>query len=469
MKISFFSNFFNWSIIILFIASLIPLLILSFYTEPILDDYVYALKLRHKSFLEVQINDYMSWGSRYTSTGLLITDPIYFGWFDGYRIISFLMIFLFVVGSYFMFYQITLNKKFTLILLSTFCFTYFFMLPEITSAFYWLAGSATYHLGNILSLFFIGIILKLYRNHSLIYKILSFLLIFLIIGCNEISMIYLDIFIFLLLSCSYYNNKKINTFYLSLLIFAGILTMYILVSPGNKFRSSTTAQYHLSLVNCIISMLWKTTVIIIRYFIIVFSIHLLVLYNLRNWLKNIDLPFLKFSNIFYIITFLIFMFLGSFPSLWSVGFFPPLRTVNVIFFAMNILSMLIAYKIVTLPFFNTNKFSPYTLLAILLLIVFSYTFTIRDKNIYNFSNNLYNSYKDVLTGNMIKYKEEMKERYETIRNSKKDTVYVKPIKNIPKTILRSDLKETNNHFYNQNMAIFFGKKAIILRKTNADN
>lgn len=464
MKSTFPYKFFNWSIIILFLATLFPLLLLSFYSEPILDDYVYAIKLLSRSFLDVQVYEYMYWGSRYTATGILITNPIYFGWFGGYHVLSFLMIFLFVLGSNFMFYQISGNKKMTVVLMATFCFTYFFMLPDITSAFYWLAGSATYNLGNILSLFFIGSIIKAKKCDSYFYKIIVFVLVFLIIGCNEISMIYIDVFIFLLFVYSYFNNKKIDVLYLSLFIFAGALTLLIFASPGNQLRSSSTIAHHLSLSQCILKTIKKSITIIVRYFILVFIIQLLVLFNIREWLKKRNFPYLKHSIAFFIFLLLAVLFLGSFPSLWSVGFFPPLRTVNVIFFEMLIFSMIIAHKIVIMPYFDTIKISPYFLVVILFVIIFSYVFAIQDKKIYDLTNNLYHSYKEIVSGDMIKYKKEMEERYEVIRNSKEDTIYVKPIKIKPETIFRSDLKETNDHFYNKNMANFFGKSAIILRK-----
>lgn len=126
--------------------------------------------------------------------------------------------------------------------------------------------------------------------------------------------------------------------------------------------------------------------------------------------------------------------------------------------------MIIAHKIVIMPYFNTIKISPYFLVVILFVIIFSYVFAIQDKKIYDLTNNLYHYYKDIVSSDMIKYKREMEEKYEFIRSSKEVTIYVKPIKVKHKTIFRSELKETNDHFYNKNMAHFFGKSAIILRK-----
>ncbi len=460
MNESFTYNFFSKIIIVLFILALIPFLILCLYSEPSGDDYVYALKLAKGSFMDVQIHEYLHWGSRYTATAVLIANPIHFGWFGGYNVICMLMIVFLIIASFYLFFYMTCNYKLSILLTAFFCFTYLFMLPNVCSAFYWLPGSATYHLANILSLFFIAFLFKVDRSGSLLFhKIFLFILIFLIIGCNEVSMVYLDILVFILFIYSYYTQKKINLLYLGLFLWAGALTLFILTAPGNSARSGSFSGY--LLLSSISMSLRKSAVMFIRYGIISFFINFLVFYNVRDQLKKLNFKFLQLPFYFYLILFFVLLFLGSFPSLFTLGIYPPLRTVNVIFFMMLLFVMIFNYKLVTGPLLSQIKLSPLVSVVILVIVVLGYSFSIRNKNVLELTNNVYTAYNDLLNGSASQYKKEIGSRYLQIQQSKEDTVYVEPLRVKPRSIFDSDLGRDPNHFYNQGIAEFFKKKVII--------
>jgi hypothetical protein len=439
----------------------IPFLILCIYAEPATDDYAYAVRLFTDSFLNIQIYEYLHWGSRYTATAILITDPIYFGWFWGYKLIALCMIVFFTIASFFMFHQLSNDRKLSSLLTAFFCFLYLFLVPDVYSAFYWLSGSATYHLGNILSLLFIGFLIKTTKSQSVFSKIALFILTFLIIGCNEISMVYLNIFIFSVVAYSYYTQKKINSLYFGLLLWAGVLTLFILLAPGNNVRSESAISHHITASESIVKVFRKMAVVVIRYGLLSFLLTLLVFYNLRKPLLKIKLNFLNLPFYFYIFLFIAFLFSGCFPSLWSLGAYPPLRTVNIIFLVILLFSIIFCYKLITLPVIFNSRLSEYFLSITLLLLIFSYIFVIGNKNILQLTNNLYHSYDDLLSGKVKEFKKEMKTRYTIIRNSKEDTIYVESLKSRPYTISESDLSKDPKHFYNQSMADFFNKKAII--------
>lgn len=65
-------------------------------------------------------------------------------------------------------------------------------------------------------------------------------------------MIYIDVYILILFIYSYFNNKKIDVLYFSLLIVAGSLTLLIFASLGNQLRFSSTIAHHLSLPQCLL-------------------------------------------------------------------------------------------------------------------------------------------------------------------------------------------------------------------------
>jgi len=97
----------------------------------------------------------------------------------------------------------------------------------------------------------------------------------------------------------------------------------------------------------------------------------------------------------------------------------------------------------------------------LLAVVLGYVFIPKNQFLSGFQDNLYHSYNDMLTCKAQKYQQEMENRYETIKTSTADTVFVKHIKSIPKTIFYKDLNKDPDYFYNQGMSVYFNKKAII--------
>ncbi|MGM5630740.1 DUF6056 family protein [Apibacter raozihei] len=458
----FTKHAFSKIIILLFLLSIIPILILCFYTEPALDDYSYALNLTTKSFIETQIQIYLHWSSRYTATAILITNPIHWGYFFGYNIIALIMILSFISAAAYLFYQVTKNIKMTILFTAFFCLSYFMFLPNVYQGLYWLPGSSTYHLANVLFLTFLGMLINYNYTSNRIVKIILFVLIFFIIGCNEISMVFLDISLFTVFIFNYISKRKVSYYYLLLLIWAGILTLFVLLSPGNSVRSALVVN-PLTPTEIFLASVRKTLVVVVKYGIVPLLINIIIFYAFRKQLKNLNLRFLKYSILLYIGLFIILLFCGSFPSLWSLGIYSPLRSVNVMFLIILVFNTIFSYKIVTSRLIFKTNISRNVLSMALLFIIFSYSFIIRDKDILFIPNNIYWAYDDLLSGKAFQYKKEMNHRFNMITESKKDTIYVPPIQSKPKLIFEIDLSQNPKYFYNIHMAEFFHKKAIICK------
>jgi hypothetical protein len=84
--------------------------------------------------------------------------------------------------------------------------------------------------------------------------------------------------------------------------------------------------------------------------------------------------------------------------------------------------------------------------------------------IFRYGQNLKIMYADIRLGIAKRYDQEMTQRYTQIRESKNDTVYVAPIKNIPKSLCFDDLKTNEKHLWNRCYANYFEKKVIILKE-----
>lgn len=73
------------------------------------------------------------------------------------------------------------------------------------------------------------------------------------------------------------------------------------------------------------------------------------------------------------------------------------------------------------------------------------------------------AYSDLISGRAYKYDFELKKRYQLIRRSQVDTVYISKIENKPKTIFEEDITNNNAHWKNGCYNAYF-QKIIILKE-----
>ena len=103
-------------------------------------------------------------------------------------------------------------------------------MPQISSGIYWLSGSMTYQLSNILNVAFLYFIIKFFKTNKRKYYLLTVFIMILIIGTNELSMILIDFFVFILFIILWDKNKKVNYQILLLLLIALIFTFLFQVT-----------------------------------------------------------------------------------------------------------------------------------------------------------------------------------------------------------------------------------------------
>ncbi|HNW97842.1 MAG TPA: DUF6056 family protein [Bacteroidales bacterium] len=227
--------------ILLLCLLLLPFLILSFYSHPSADDYIIAAVIREKGIYEHFKQVYFEWSGRYFSTIISLFSPLVFGWIFGYKIIPFLLIILFYFSICFFFRSI-FRESLTLIkthLISLFIIILFFnKMPSTAEGIYWISSSLNYFLSIIFILFFFSIIIRVWnktnvKNSSNIFLCL---LPVIIIGSNEISMIFIDEILFTIIITQFILKRKIKPV---ILISAGcalIASLFEISTPGNFFK-----------------------------------------------------------------------------------------------------------------------------------------------------------------------------------------------------------------------------------------
>lgn len=457
-------------ILSILIILLVKYFIISFFIHPVADDFIYAHKMQNFSISENLVNEYKTWNGRYSANFLVLLNPIAFNSFDFYKAIPIIIICL-TVFAFFYFLKTLTNKLFSkqtyLIIALAFTLLYLYQMPDLSEGIYWFTGAVTYHIANILSLIFFSLLYIFLLNSNNTFPKKAFLffsliiLLFFIMGLNEIHVILFVSFFIILTVISYLNRFKktfkISMFFLSLSV---IFALFVILAPGNSVRAANFEE--VNYISAFLSSCLQT----IRFFV--------------NWINSLPLIIISlvylffhtkiteksklFASSFYLnpyvsICILLFIiFIGAFPAYWGTGILGQHRTMNVSYFFF-----LIMWIINLNVFFNKvvkiNTIQPSNIKSIyaaILLIGFSLS-TAFTKNGYDITYDLYSS-------NIVSFDKQMKNRYLKFQ-SDCDTIYFSPISNPPKSIFIYDVSKDPNNWLNQSYSLYFtnNNKTIKLR------
>jgi hypothetical protein len=427
-------KYFWWAVLLLLFF---PLVVLVFFNHPSADDYCYVVDVYNRGFWASQWATYNNWTGRYASTFLLNGSPILWGSFAGYKLLSFVLLFLSAVSCLY-FVKTVLNKKSidVPVIAVSVCilFLYLVKMPSLTEGFYWLSGAITYQLGNIASLTVITMVLNFRKNYSHWKLLAAAGLVIMICGSNETSMLEFVYILCAMMAFEYASTRSIPVHYFALLVVALIGASVIILAPGNAIRSANFEGKK----NIFIAMMFAGGVGIIR---------------IQEWLQDIlilivlFLPFLKQAEataadhrkITPVILALYPLFIGGilivgyFPAFWSIGFEPPSRTVNVMYwtFCFSCLHYVILWVIYIKQKSGVFVRVPQFVLWILVFIAF------RDLAP---QNNLRTATMDLVSGRASTYDREMEARYKEMEKNKGGSVVWKPLTAIPKSIFFVDIE-----------------------------
>ncbi|HMQ68598.1 MAG TPA: DUF6056 family protein [Ignavibacteria bacterium] len=456
---------FENSILLFLIFAIIPFILLTYFIHPSWDDFEYTGIATQNGFFQSQYIWYVTWSGRYFSQAFLSSvNPLIYGCFAGYKILSFVMLIAFILAVYITVDKIAsgcLTLKQKLICTLSFCYLFVYGLPEAGLALYWMASSVIYQLANILMVFLAYFYIGFLRGESAKKRnvIIISLLIFAIIGCNEVSMLMTVVFF---TGSFFYNSVVTKSINRNLLIFALVAVVSFIIvymAPGNSYRLSTNPDSHqllfslknsiTDLIKFIIYRLYDLPLII--FTVLFISFYLKFVLNKKPWTNTVII------NPFYSVgIYLISMFSGIFVSYWSLGTSTPYRTLNVIYFIF--LAGWFVNIIIILNYINIKKQLPekpipeYVIVFLTLAILISFM---------KETNSVKTAYKDLKNGTAVKFNSELNERYDRIRSSAEDTVTIDSLTVIPDSFSYFDIGGDPDNKYNKLQAEFFNKKAII--------
>ena len=432
----------------------LPFILLLLYTHQISDDFLFAEKLYTHGFWDAQFWWYNNWIGRYSSTFFISVVSYY----ELFRFGLFFILISFYLAGYYFFSSFTdIDKKNSIKL--TICFTsiYLFLIPKTGESLYWLTGAGTYLLALSLILVFLGMLYRLSISKStqnrFFQKLLTPLLLFFIVGFNEIAMLFIVIFLMVVNGLYFQKNKKNSPYYLVLLLIGLCSSFIVFSAPGTELRMKD----HINNGNLFYSFYLaipfgvSTTIQWIFYSPLLFFSLLYIPVGLKFKVIQKSI-FNTIPASWLFVSLFVLVVLCCFPSAWAQGGFPPSRTMCftyalfLIAWWFFVQSSLHQFKqLEKLP----NYFKKGIIYGVLPILILG-------------SLNLRKASSDLISGRAQSFQTQWKKRIIEIQNCNQDTCYIEPLRRLPKAMLTSDFSVQETYWINQSTAILYQKKMIRL-------
>lgn len=419
---------------------LVPFIIISAYNHPALDDWWYAETYVRYGLTGAQTYWFNHYTARFVSNFLMTIAPLSFGWMEGEKVMP--IVFLLCLYATFFYVAKTFFKSFTNrrhILALWFTVAYLLIQRDYFECLFWLSSNVVYQFPMLFLMLHVTMVYKIYyeKNYQTNLLIAAIFLSILITGSNEVLGGLILVEAFSLLVVSFYQ-KRLKTFSIILLSIQLICWIIMFMAPGNWSKINDATRDHVYTFFFIKAISYS--VLSIGYYSIFLlkqpSVWLLILLSLPVW-KYLLINKLSIKNInyFLLIAFCSFCcaFAVYFISIYPTGILiPPLRVTNVaMVFSFSGISLIVLWffeKIVAL-----KKLQSSLLKKRYIMMSACFVFAVVTPTKYQ------QLITDITSGRAKNYNRMMYSRYETIRQSNADTLYLKKVVDLPKTIIALDV------------------------------
>lgn len=223
---------------------LLPFVVLAFFETMALDDYYFYFLYRARGFWDAQHYLYLHWAGRYTSsfiTGSFVALDVPGRW-------PFLPTLVYFVATWGAIVYLLRGARLLLPVgffgrqglgkASAVGFVLFlYVQTDIATGFYWLSSTSVYQTGFIVFLLLVGTILRLGSSGPVRGRWLFFLLIVLLMGCNEIMAVFLPLFLAGLAGLSYFYRRHVDRWlWLGLGVAVGVGLVIFFTSGVMNYR-----------------------------------------------------------------------------------------------------------------------------------------------------------------------------------------------------------------------------------------
>lgn len=454
------------------IVLLYPYFILSYFDNPSIDDYSFALKTRDIGFWHAQSWAYTTWNGRYFASFILFAHPLFLGSLLLYKILPVLLI---IMTAHSVYYFISncfdsIDKVASAILSLLITFMYLNKMPSLVQGIYWAPGAITYQFANIIMLYFFTNIVRIATNTGQDLKrlkIISGILVLAVCGLNETSMIAIMLSIGSFLLYYLLFEKRINKLMLIYFILGLAGALVLVSSPGNIIRD---AEYTFPNEKNIFFTIFSSFKAAFHSFIkwgisrqiIIISLLSVIFYftggrsHLAGKKSALQLLFVAVCGSL-IVT-------ATFSSgFWSIGQVAPDRTLNVTYWLFMLLWFTLVFMATA---FITSRYTaliqsgaPY----VILLSVMGLLLTI------NPLGNYYNACKDIVSGKAYTYNKEWRARVKTFNSSQgKGVCEIPSFSVFPNSIFNEDIKEDASNWWNQEYSRYYHVEGIKVKARETD-
>jgi hypothetical protein len=449
---------FDKLLILALVLTVAPLFIASIYNQPSADDFTFATLMKDEGgFWNTQKYWYITWGGRYFATAMGCLSPMVFHSIIGYKLQSDLLVAILVFAVYWVISLVfkDTNRLTRWSITSVIILLYFLYFPDIAQGLFWMEGAIVYQLPIVLTVVLLGCLTRFLQLGEKVFFIYCVLLVFALIGSNEVTMLYSDFLVSLLFIGTYVRNRKINYYLLALTVFAILFSLFVIAAPGNEHRGTYFPGQHQFLfsvqnayaygANSRSDWTWNN----IYIFLVIFSWFLI-----KTSSGKISKPVI---HPFFILLICIFIpFIGYFVGFWSMGTYPPSRTVNLIYFYFLLSSI---YFLYSLAWYLTQglKFNgariPAGVYSVLVILM---AYSVLGK-----STTLGTVYDDISSGRAANFNKQIEQRLATVQSFKGHLCKVKPITDVPKTFNLTDISSDTTQWTNQLFAQYYGKMCVL--------
>ncbi|PWJ57189.1 hypothetical protein CLV98_108109 [Dyadobacter jejuensis] len=456
----------NWINVGIMATVLLPLLFLARFNHPSpADDYCYIDTVFKYGWLEAMNYYYSGWTGRYFGILLNHSNPLLFHSVLGFRVLSVLLL-LTVVGTLYVLMRHltpTLSRMAHLGFAGVLFFLYILNMASVVEAYYWMASFVTYTVPNILTLLWLVLALRWYRQDSpKPRRLLAFVagfMVFAVIGSSETNLLVMVLLIGTWWLYKLIYSRKVDGFMIGMLLTAVVSCYFFFTSPGNQARMGANPLGG-DLMFSFISSFQKVGLLSIDW---VFKSPLVFFTIL--WVYILSKLSAGARNYFSLpIWIAVLGFVGVvtaqlFPSYYGVGIEPTPRVVNCVYFFFLLGWFYVAgviyhhYRVYSqAPFLLSEWRFGMVYVVLLLMVALGFYRSANVKMIYS----------DILLGRAAAFDRENNQRYALLKDSKEAVVYLPALKVRPQSLFVEDIKPEKDHWWNKCMAGYFGKEAIYM-------
>lgn len=459
-------NLTNSALWLLFLITVIPIGILAIYNHPSVDDdYCFAYMTRDYGFWEAQKFYYEGWSGRYISNMIFHATPLAFGIFWFVKVMPLLILGLLYHAIYTLMGELLKPSRHNQLLLAAIFLSIFIIFSSsVVDTFYWYTSVFIFPTSLCYFLYLLVVILRYYQPQYQRIKypiaLLAATLVFFIVGSNEVMMLFILAFLGIVWLYILGFEKRFDGFIFGLILVGAYFAFFwVIKAKGNEIRMVGGNVLGGDIYKSLLNALKSTIISGIKWLKPVIFFGVMYHLFLHKFMPVRPQAIFKVNSWIAILALLTLIFLMFFVIHYGNDMGVPDRVNNIIF-AIYLVG---AFYIITVAHYDYPVNYPVNNWMNNKWIIVGFVVLI-GLYVSLFDGNIKTMYTDIRLGIAKRYDQEMTQRYTQISESKSDTIYLAPLKNIPKSLCFDDIKTNEKHLWNKCYATYFDKKVIILKE-----